>query len=37
MTIRNTIGIRRQSNMPQEMAIEMAACTAQHRDISLYF
>ena len=37
MTIRNTIGIRQQSNMPQEMAIEMASCTAEHRDISLHF
>jgi tetratricopeptide (TPR) repeat protein len=37
MAIRNTIGIRKQSRLPHEMALELASCTAEHRDISLYF
>ena len=37
MAIRNTIGIRKQSRLPHEMALELASCTAEHRDISLHF
>jgi TRAP-type mannitol/chloroaromatic compound transport system permease large subunit/tetratricopeptide (TPR) repeat protein len=37
MAIRNTIGIRLQSRLPHEMALDLASCTAEHRDISLYF
>ena len=37
MAIRNTIGIRKQSRLPHEMALELAPCTAEHRDISLHF
>jgi tetratricopeptide (TPR) repeat protein len=37
MAIRDTIGIRLQSRLPHEMALEMASCTAEHRDISLHF
>ena len=37
MAIRDTIGIRKQSRLPHEMALELAACTAEHRDISLHF
>jgi len=37
MAIRNTIGIRKQSRLPREMALDLASCTAEHRDISLYF
>ncbi len=35
--IRDTIGIRLQSRLPREMALDLASCTAEHRDISLYF
>jgi hypothetical protein len=35
--IRDTIGIRLQSRLPQEMALDLASCTAEHRDISLHF
>jgi tetratricopeptide (TPR) repeat protein len=37
MAIRDTIGIRLQSRLPHEMALDMATCTAEHRDISLHF
>ncbi len=37
MAIRDTIGIRLQSRLPQEMALDLASCTAEHRDISLHF
>ena len=35
--IRDTIGIRLQSRIPQELALDLASCTADHRDISLHF
>jgi len=35
--IRDTIGIRLQSRLPQDMALDLASCTAEHRDISLHF
>jgi chromosome segregation ATPase len=35
--IRDTIGIRLQSRLPREMALDLASCTAEHRDISLHF
>jgi tetratricopeptide (TPR) repeat protein len=35
--IRDTIGIRLQSRLPLEMALDLASCTAEHRDISLHF
>jgi chromosome segregation ATPase len=37
LTIRDTIGIRQQSRLPHEMALDLASCTAEHRDISLFF
>jgi hypothetical protein len=37
LAIRDTIGIRLQSRLPQEMALDLASCTAEHRDISLHF
>jgi hypothetical protein len=37
MAIRNNIGIRLQSRLPHEMALDLASCTAEHRDISLHF
>ncbi len=37
MAIRDTIGIRKQSRLPHELALELASCTAEHRDISLFF
>jgi len=37
MVIRDTIGIRLQSRLPREMALDLASCTAEHRDISLHF
>jgi hypothetical protein len=37
LAIRDTIGIRLQSRLPHEMALDLASCTAEHRDISLHF
>ena len=37
VAIRNTIGIRLQSRVPHEIALDLASCTADHRDISLHF
>ncbi|MCB1385197.1 MAG: TRAP transporter large permease subunit [Nitratireductor sp.] len=36
-TIRYPIGIRTLDRMPREVALEVAACSAHHRDISLNF
>ena len=35
--MRSTIGIRQQENLNREQALEIAACSAHHRDISLQF
>ncbi len=35
--IRDTIGLRQQPKMPRHVALDVAACSANHRDISLYF
>jgi len=35
--IRNTIGIRLQSRLTRDQALDMASCTSGHEDISLYF
>jgi tripartite ATP-independent transporter DctM subunit len=35
--IRNTVGLRKQSKLPATQAVEVAACMAHHRDISLHF
>ena len=35
--MRGTIGIRQQENLNREQALEIAACSAHHRDISLQF
>jgi len=35
--IRNTIGLRLQPRLPYNEALEVAACTSDHRDISLSF
>ena len=35
--IKYTIGMRLLSRMPHDVAVEIAACQAHHRDISLYF
>ncbi|MCR9254882.1 MAG: TRAP transporter large permease subunit [Alphaproteobacteria bacterium] len=35
--IRLTIGLRQQDKMPRDIALEVAKCEANHRDISLYF
>jgi tripartite ATP-independent transporter DctM subunit len=37
MAIRDTIGLRLQTRLPRNIALEVAACNAGHRDISLYF
>lgn len=34
---RHTLGLRQQSRLPQEIALEIVGCTAAHRDISLHF
>ncbi len=36
-TIRGTIGLRKQPELPKEVAVEIAGCLAYHRDISLNF
>lgn len=36
-TIRDTIGVRQQSKLTRDQALEMASCTSAHRDISLHF
>ncbi|MGI9388359.1 MAG: C4-dicarboxylate ABC transporter permease, partial [Methyloligellaceae bacterium] len=36
-TIRDTIGLRQQSKLPEDKAPEIAGCMAHHRDISLSF
>lgn len=36
-TIRDTIGLRQQSKLPEDKAPEIAGCMAYHRDISLSF
>ena len=35
--IRNTIGLRQLSKLPQEQALQVAKCNANHRDVSLSF
>ncbi|MBV0911131.1 TRAP transporter large permease [Anianabacter salinae] len=35
--IRDTIGLRSQPRLPREQALDVAACNANHRDISLNF
>ena len=35
--IRETIGLRQQSRLPEKQALEVAACNSNHRDISLSF
>ncbi len=35
--IRHTIGLRQQRHLPDDAALEVAGCMADHRDISLYF
>ena len=35
--IYDTIGLRKQSKLPPEQAVEVAGCMAHHRDISLHF
>jgi tripartite ATP-independent transporter DctM subunit len=36
-SIRNNIGLRQQSRLPEGIAADMAACLSNHRDVSLYF
>jgi hypothetical protein len=36
-SIRDTIGLRQQERLPREQALFVAACTSDHRDISLSF
>jgi hypothetical protein len=35
--IRETIGVRLQSRLTRDQALDMASCTSVHRDISPYF
>ncbi len=35
--LRDTIGLRQQPVLPREQALDVAACTSVHRDISLSF
>ena len=35
--IRDTIGVRQQSRLPEGHTVDMAGCLAFHRDVSLYF
>jgi tripartite ATP-independent transporter DctM subunit len=36
-SIRNTIGIRQQSDMPRDLGLFIASCNSGHRDVSLNF
>ena len=36
-SIRNTIGLRKQSKLPREQALAIVGCKSYHTDISLYF
>ena len=36
-TIRDTIGLRQQRRLPEDQALSIAQCNADHRDISLHF
>jgi tripartite ATP-independent transporter DctM subunit len=36
-TIRNTIGLRQQPRLPEDIALDVAACRSSHRDLSLSF
>lgn len=36
-SIRSTIGIRQQNNMPRDLGLYIASCNSNHRDISLNF
>jgi TRAP-type mannitol/chloroaromatic compound transport system permease large subunit len=36
-TIRNTIGLRQQRRIPDDLAILVAGCLSEHQDVSLYF
>lgn len=35
--IRHNIGLRQQPRVPREIALEIVGCTAEHRDIALWF
>jgi hypothetical protein len=35
--IRDTIGLRQQPRLPEDIALDVAVCSADHRDISLSF
>ncbi len=35
--IKDTIGLRQQQRMPHDLAVHVAGCKSEHRDISLYF
>ncbi len=35
--IGDTIGLRQQPRLPREIALEVASCNSNHRDLSLYF
>lgn len=37
LVVGNTIGLRQQDRLPQDMALDVAACLSGHRDISLSF
>jgi hypothetical protein len=36
-TVRDTIGLRQQPRLPEDIAIEIAECSSDHRDVSLSF
>jgi hypothetical protein len=35
--IRDTIGLRQQPRLPDDIALRVAGCSADHRDVSLSF
>ena len=35
--LRGTVGLRRQPRLPRDVALEVAACSAEHRSLALYF
>ena len=35
--VSNSIGVRQQSKIPRNLALYLAECRADHKDLSLYF
>ena len=36
-TTKNTLGLRLQQSLPEEIALHLASCKSSHRNLSIYF